>query len=180
MKHTIYLIAITSLFNACKQNVANEAATEVTTENTTIPATADSTDVTVNEPTISETTKLELTPLRNSDDLEPDDGENYQFSQNGKSIIEFNNKIIDINNNKVNGKIILNGKTYKLNKSVRIGDSGYTISGDEVVINIPTIKWLDDNDGGDCQEGKVPILKITLEGKNLELNNVKVNYCYLG
>ena len=32
MKHTIYLIAIITLFNSCKQNVTNEAATEVTTE----------------------------------------------------------------------------------------------------------------------------------------------------
>jgi hypothetical protein len=36
MKHTIYLIAIITLFNSCKQNVTNEAATEVTTEITPV------------------------------------------------------------------------------------------------------------------------------------------------
>lgn len=175
MKHTIYLIAIITLFNSCKQNVTNEAATE---EVTAIQLNTDSAIATINEPTLKETTNLELTPLEESDDFLA--GENYTFLQNGKIIIETNQSFENISNNKINGKIIINGKTYKLNKSVRVGDSGYTISGDGVVINIPTIKWLGDDDGGDCQEGKAPTIKINIGNQSLELKNIQVDYCVFG
>lgn len=176
MKHTIYFIAFIALFTACKQHVSNEAATEVTTETTTTLAATYSAVVTANEPTVTEPVKLELTPLVDNGDLIA--GENYTFIQNGKILIEFNQAIGS--ETKINGKIIINGKTYKLNKSVRVGDSGYTISGDGVVINIPTIKWLGNDDGGDCQEGKVPTIKISLDDQELELKNIKVNYCVFG
>ena len=182
MKHIIYYFAFIALFTACKQNVKNEVATEEAEEVTAIQLNTDSAIATINEPTVTEPAKLELTPLGNSGDFEPVDGENYVFSKKEKIIIEFNETIpTDLKiSGKVSGKIIINGKTYKLNKSVRVGDSGYTISGDGVVINIPTIKWLGDDDGGDCQEGKVPTIKISLDDQELELKNIKVNYCVFG
>ena len=176
MKHTIYFIAFIALFTACKQHVSNEAATEVTTETTTTLAAPDSAVVTANEPTVTEPVKLELTPLVDNGDLIA--GENYTFIQNGKILIEFNQAIGS--ETKINGKIIINGKTYKLNKSVRIGDGGYTITGEGVVINIPKTTWKGDDDGGDCQEGKAPTIKISLDNQELELKNIKLDYCVFG
>ena len=182
MKHTFYLISIITLFTACKQNVTTEAATEETTQTTVTSVTTDSTVVSTNLPTVTESPKLELTTLGNSGDIEPADGENYYFSQNDKIIFEFNETIpTDLKaSGKVSGKIIINGKTYKLNKSARIGDSGYTISGEGVVINIPKTIWKGDDDGGDCQEGKTPTIKISLDNQELELKNIKLLYCVFG
>ncbi len=172
MKQTIYLFIIIALLTACKQNTSTEAATEETSQATATSATTDSIVVVANEPLVTEPVKLELTPLSNNNNLDSDNGESYQFSQNGKSIVEFNET-------SKKGKIILNNKTYILNSSRRIGDSGYTISGEGVLINIPKIIWNGDEDGGDCQEGKAPTVKISLNNQILDLNNIHVNYCYL-
>ena len=175
MEHITYIISIIVLFTACKQK-ASEAATEVTTETTTTQGATDSTSVAANELTVTEPAKLELTPLEDNGDLIA--GENYTFIQNGKILIEFTQAIGS--ETKINGKIIINGKTYKLNKSVRIGDGGYTITGEGVVINIPKTTWKGDDDGGDCQEGKAPTIKISLDNQELELKNIKLDYCVFG
>jgi hypothetical protein len=63
MKHTIYLIAIITLFTKCKQK-ESETATEATTENVTTTAIADSTTATVQEQTpIAEEPKKETSKL---------------------------------------------------------------------------------------------------------------------
>jgi hypothetical protein len=180
MKQTIYLFTIIVILTACKQNTSTEVATEETSQATATSATTDSTVVVANEQTLKEPPKLELTTLGNSGDIDPADGVNYFFSQNDKIIFEFNETIpTDIKDSgKVSGKIIINNKTYKINKSVRIGDSGYTISGEGVLINIPKIIWNGDEDGGDCQEGKAPTIEIRLNNQILDLNNIQVDYCY--
>ena len=80
-----------------------------------------------------------------------------------------------------NGDLIA-GENYTFiqNGKILIGDGGYTITGEGVVINIPKTTWKGDDDGGDCQEGKAPTIKISLDNQELELKNIKLDYCVFG
>ena len=89
------------------------------------------------------------------------------FTQNGKTLFYF-----EQNSNK--GIIKIDGKDYTLN-SYDFNENNYTLSGDEVKIEATNGDFQDQT--GDCVNGIFPEVKVTLNGKVLNLSNVNVQDC---
>lgn len=96
-------------------------------------------------------------------------GENYNFRFKNQVVISYNDE-------SKNGFITIDQNRYILNGLKRVGDSGYEITGKDIVIKIPLVNWKDE-DGGDCSEGIISSLFIYIEGQQHELNNLVLNYC---
>ena len=89
------------------------------------------------------------------------------FTQNGKTLFYF-----EQNSNK--GNIKIDGKDYTLN-SYDFNENNYTLSGNEVKIEATNGDFKDQT--GDCVYGIFPDVKVTLNGKVLNLSNVNVQDC---
>ena len=89
------------------------------------------------------------------------------FTQNGKTLF-----YMEQNSNK--GNIKIDGKDYTLN-SYDFNENNYTLSGNEVKIEATNGDFKDQT--GDCVNGIFPDVKVTLNGKVLNLSNVNVQDC---
>lgn len=89
------------------------------------------------------------------------------FTQNGKTLF-----YMEQNSNK--GSIKIDGKDYTLN-SYDFNENNYTLSGNEVKIEATNGDFKDQT--GDCVNGIFPDVKVTLNGKVLNLSNVNVQDC---
>ena len=89
------------------------------------------------------------------------------FTQNGKTLF-----YMEQNSNK--GNIKIDGKDYTLN-IYDFNENNYTLSGNEVKIEATNGDFKDQT--GDCVNGIFPDVKVTLNGKVLNLSNVNVQDC---
>ncbi len=89
------------------------------------------------------------------------------FTEDGKTVFYF-----DQNENK--GKIRIDGKDWELN-SYDFNENNYTLSGAEIKIEATDGEFRDQT--GDCVYGVFPEVKVTLNGKVLNMNNISVQDC---
>ena len=89
------------------------------------------------------------------------------FSQNGKVLFYF-----DQNSN--NGNVSIEGKDYALNR-FDFTENNYSISGNGIKIEAANGDFKDGT--GDCLYGSFPEVKVSANGKTLNLPNIEVQDC---
>ena len=76
-----------------------------------------------------------------------------------------------------NGKIMIDGVNYSLNKNeVDERDDSRILTGPEVVIKTSELVF-DDEAGGDCNYGKFDKVSITFRGKEYTVNDLRIQQC---
>lgn len=89
------------------------------------------------------------------------------FTEHGKTLFYF-----DQNANK--GNIRIDGKDWELN-SYDFNENNYTLSGPELKIEATGGEFSDQT--GDCVQGVFPEVKVSLNGKVLNMSNISVQDC---
>ena len=133
-------------------------------------------DKIVVDSTKSITDSLQLPELRN-----PDKSVAFQIlpqniaSENGRTIFKQNGNVLfyfDQNSNE--GNIRIDGKDYALSQ-FDFTENNYSISGNGVEIEAANGDFKDEKN--DCMEGNFPEIKVSLDGKIVNLANIKSEDC---
>ena len=159
MKKIIVLLCFMMVLSCKKDEKISNAVVKETSDTTAEK------DSTVNE------TATMLSPENRSPKLQPLNEE----AELGKVIFTQNDLVmLAFNNQSQSGKIVIDGKEYKLNK-INFSENNYEISGDGIKITA--------EDGNfkemvsDCLYGNFPSVKIQLNDKEINLQNVNVQDC---
>ena len=158
MKNTIHLITFAVLFSCVKEN--DKVSTENSTQTVELSATDSSKTAIIKNPDYSPA--FEITPQ----DISPEQGRSV-FTQSGKTLFYF-----DQNSNK--GTINIDGKEYSLTR-FDFNENNYTLSGTGVSIEATNGDFKDMV--SDCVYGVFPQVKVTMDGKILNLTNINLQDC---
>ena len=158
MKNTIHLITFAVLFSCVKEN--DKVSTQNITQNVELSATDSSKTAIIKNPYYSPA--FEITPQ----DVSPEQGKSV-FTQSGKTLFYF-----DQNSNK--GTINIDGKDYSLTR-FDFNENNYTLSGTGVSIEATNGDFKDMV--SDCVYGIFPQVKVTMDGKILNLTNINLQDC---
>ena len=158
MKNTIHLITIAVLFSCVKEN--DKVSVQNSTQNVELSATDSSKTAIIKNPDYSPA--FEITPQ----DVSPEQGRSV-FTQSGKTLFYF-----DQNSNK--GTINIDGKEYSLTR-FDFNENNYTLSGTGVSIEATNGDFKDMV--SDCVYGIFPQVKVTMDGKILNLTNINLQDC---
>jgi serine/threonine protein kinase len=91
------------------------------------------------------------------------------FSQKNKTLFYFKRK-------SKKGKIVINGTDYVLSKLSYVNNGAYRLSGEQVIITTPKVKY-EDIEGADCAHGTLSTVTIILNGDSTTLMNVGLLDC---
>lgn len=158
MKNTLHFITFAVLFSCAKEN--DKVSTQNITQNVELSATDSSKTAVIKNPDYSPA--FEITPQ----DISPEQGRSV-FTQSGKTIFYF-----DQNSNK--GTIYIDGKEYSLTR-FDFNENNYTLSGNGVSIEATNGDFKDMV--SDCVYGVFPQVKVTMNGKILNLTDISLQDC---
>ena len=157
MKNTIHLITFAVLFSCVKEN--DKVSVQNSTQNVELSAN-DSTQTVM--PDAEYSPAFKITPQ----DVSPEQGKSV-FTQSGKTLFYF-----DQNSNK--GTINIDGKDYSLTR-FDFNENNYTLSGTGVSIEATNGDFKDMV--SDCVYGVFPQVKVTMNGKIINITYISLQYC---
>ena len=158
MKNTIHLITFAVLFSCVKEN--DKVSVQNSTQNVEFSASDSTQSAVLQDAEYSPAFKIV------PQDVSPEQGKSV-FSLSGKTLFYF-----DQNSNK--GTINIDGKDYSLTR-FDFNENNYTLSGTGVSIEATNGDFKDMV--SDCVYGIFPQVKVTMDGKILNLTNINLQDC---
>lgn len=160
MKKILLSVSVFALFISCKKEENNIAKTTAESNSQTLvndSAKADSANlISAKDPS------PKVKPLNEEIDLGK-----VVFTQNNQVMIAFNTKV-------QNGKVMIDDKEYQLNRLI-FSENSYEISGNGIKITAEEGNFKEMT--SDCLYGNFPKVKIKLNDKEVNLENVNVQDC---